>query len=199
MPAKTKKKKKKRTGLAAISSKELIDRLAEAARIGALFIEGEDVQNLLVPEAREWTDPDDINYDGSVGAAVKKTLLRIEQVDPAFPYHAILWRRRPDDPGKAEVMLAGSMNSSYSIGKRENPPIMPELRKVFDTGRPAVKRGSNASWERTAKFRFGHAWLMAYDSLLRANKRIVSYFYPIRDSREDVVAALELTCVGSDG
>jgi hypothetical protein len=182
----------------AITSEELIERLATAARIGALFIEGEDVQNLLVPEARDWTDPDDINYDNEVGVRVKKTLLRIEQIDSTFPYHAIVWLQRQSD-GKAEIMLAGSMNSSLSLGKRENPEMFPELRKVLEKGKPAVKRMSNRQWEETARFRFGHAWLMSHDSLLRAGKRIVSYFQPIYDSRDEVVAALELTCVGSDG
>ncbi|MCG3179196.1 MAG: hypothetical protein BIFFINMI_01529 [Phycisphaerae bacterium] len=185
------------TQLAALSSRELIDRLAEVARIGALFIEGEDCENLLVPEARQWTDPDDINFDAKVAVGVKKTLLRIERIE-RFPYHAIIWRRRPDDPDRGEIMLAGSMSSSYSLGKKVNPPLLPELRRVFETGRPAVRRGRNEDWESVTQFRYGHVWLMAHDSLLRAGRRLISHFSPIRDSRDKVVAALELTCVGTD-
>lgn len=214
MAAKTKTKSKSRSSakksvrrpghradgrLGPISSKELLARLAEVGRIGSLFIEGEDVANMLRPECREWTDPDDINFDASVAVPVKKTLLRIEKIDPGIVYHAILWRRRTDDPGKVEVMMAGSMNSSYSIGKRSNPAIWPEIQKCLEQGVGVPKTGSNPSWENTAGFRYGHVWLLAHDSLLRAGGRIISYFQPIRDSREDVAGALELTCIGTDG
>jgi hypothetical protein len=180
-----------------MSSRELLDRLGEAARIGALFIEGEDCINALTPESRTWTNADDINFDAAVAVPLKKTLLRIERIE-RFPYFAILWRRRPDDPQRVEVLLAGSKNSALGGGKGQCPPIFPALRKVFDKGKPAEMAVSRPQWESSTTFRFGHVWIVDNDSLLRSGKRVVSVFVPIRDSLEQVVAALELTCVGTD-
>jgi hypothetical protein len=125
-------------------------------------------------------------------------LLRIEMIE-RFPYFAILWRRRPDDPERVEVILAGRMNSPLDQGKGKCPPMFPALRQVFERGKPASVAVKNFKYDASAKFRYGHVWIADNDSLLRSGKRVVSYFHPIRDSREDVVAALELSCVGSDG
>jgi len=129
---------------------------------------------------------------------LKKTLLRIEKIQTDFPVYAIVWRRRPDDPGRVEVVMAGRMNSPFDAGKGKCPPMFPAIRQVFDKGRPAVATMSNAVYESVGSFRYGHVWIAANDSLLRAGRRVVSCFHPVRDSRDDVVAALEIACVGTD-
>ena len=193
------KKKVAKPAAAALSSKELVARLAEVARIGALFIEGEDVINALQPECRQWKLADDINFNAAVAVPLKKTLLRIEMIEK-FPYYAIVWRRRPDDPKLAEPILAGRMNSPYNLGKNQCVPIFPALRQALDRGRPASAAIKDTEFEKSSVYRYGHAWLVCHDSLLRAGKaaRVISYFHPILDSRDEVVAALELACVGRD-
>ena len=199
--AKTKRKvatrrapKARRTGLAAMTDRQVLDRLAEVGRIAALFIEGEDVIEALRPECRTWTDADDINFDAAVAVPLKKTLLRIEQIEP-FTYYAILWVRRNDDPSRVEVILAGRRNSVLDHGKGQRPPIFGALRTVFDRGRPASIARKDPKLPEVG---YGHGWIVRNDSLLRAGHRLISYFQPIRDSRENVVAALELTTVGMD-
>ena len=204
MPARTRSTRKSKpkarpaAGSAATMTRtELLGRLAEVARVGSMFIEGEDCVNLFTPASRTWTKADDINYDARVALPLKKTLLRIERIE-RFPYYAILWRRRPDMPDRVEILLAGRMNSALDQGKGTCPLIFPQLRTVFEKGRAASLTLSDSKFEEAAGFRYGHVWLARNDSLLRAGKRIVSHFSPIRDSREQIVAALELTCVGSD-
>ncbi len=178
----------------AVRGAELMERLARAARIGALFIEGEDCIDALYPESRQWTLADDINYNPAVGVPLKKTLLRIEQIE-TFPCFAVLWRRRPDDAGRVEVILAGRMNSSYDEGKGKCPKIFPALKTVFDRGRAATAACSDRTFESTSLFRFGQVRVPRGDRLATGGKPVVSHFEPIRDSREQVVAALELTAV----
>ena len=201
--AKSRRPASKRSGgrggpITRLTSKQVQQRLAEVARIGALFLEGEDVLNALMPEARAWTLADDINFDPAVAVPLKKTLLRIEKIETQFPVYAIVWRRRPDDAARVEIVLAGRMNSSFDQGKGKCPPMFPALKRVFDKGQPAAVAQSNESFEANSSFRYGHVWIVGNDSLLRASKRIISHFEPIRDSREQVVAALEITCVGTD-
>jgi len=180
----------------AIAPGDLIARLKHVAHVGEIFIDGDACEAALRPAARDWTDGDDIDYDFDVGAPIKRTLLRLERVEP-FPYCAILWRRRPDDATKAEVLLAGRAGSPYGRGPT---PMPPPLRKALVDGKMAVGRIPRSKYKAMLGRLYGHVWMVDFDSLARSGRpNVISVFAPIRNSNDEIVAALELATVGRDG
>lgn len=180
----------------AISTKELVERLKSVAHVGQLFIDGDACEEALRPAARAWTSGDDIDYDFEVAVPIKQTLLRLEEVED-FPYQAVLWRRRPDDPKKVEVLLAGRMGSPYGRGPI---PLPAPLKSALVQGKVAVASMSAPAYEHSLGERYGHVWVVDHDSFLRSgHASVISVFAPIRNSDDELVAALELSCVGRDG
>jgi len=164
--------------------------------VGQLFIEGDACEEALRPAARAWTSGDDIDYDFEVAVPIKQALLKLEQVED-FSYEAVLWRRRPDDPNQAEVLLAGRMGSPYGRGPIRMPGA---LKQALVQGKVAVASVSAPAYEHSLGQRYGHVWVVDHDSLLRSgHSSVISVFAPIRNSDDELVAALELSCVGRDG
>jgi hypothetical protein len=175
---------------------DYIERLKRVAALGQLFIDGDDCEAVLRPAARTWTSGDDIDYDFDVSTPLKQTIFRLERVE-SFVYEAVLWRRRPDDPKKAEVLLAGRKGSPYGRGPM---PMFAALRQALVAGRSALGVLSRTDYLKRLNPASGHVWMADRESLLRTGlDRIVSVFVPIRNSLGETTAALELACVGRDG
>ncbi len=98
---------------------------------------------------------------------MRRALLRIERLCDLDPQSAV-WRRRPDRPGMADLVLAGQTYTSQYSGWGKFPIPIPEAMGRAFAGEPAS------------------AW--------REDGRWLSVFTPVRDSLDDVVGVLEL-CV----
>jgi len=90
------------------SRRGLAAKIAEIARIGALFIDGDYVEAIFASGA-EWTSGDDINFAHAPYIDVKRTVLRIERIGP-FRCFATVVRLRTDDRAKAEAVVCGMRN-----------------------------------------------------------------------------------------
>lgn len=175
---------------------DLVARLKHVAHVGQLFIDGDACERALRPAARAWTSGDDFDYDFDVATPLKQTLMRLERIED-FPYTAVIWRRRPDDESKAEVLLAGRLGSPFGRGPLKMPAA---LRRALVDGRVAVARLSAAAYDRGIPRRYGHVWQADHDAFLRTGlPQVVSVFAPLRNSHDDLVAALEVATTGHDG
>ncbi|MFD2334326.1 hypothetical protein ACFSR7_34215 [Cohnella sp. GCM10020058] len=146
--------------------------LMEIARLGALFLPGDCLEDVMPPERREYplrvagTDSefalgDEIDFVEDHFNALKRVLLLTERIDPLRRPYTALWIRRPENPALGEIMIAGGALPSEGSGIM---PLWPEILRAF-SGRP-TRRDRGA----------GH-----------------TIYYPVRNSDEDIVGVLELT------
>ncbi|QHT61358.1 hypothetical protein GXP70_16270 [Paenibacillus lycopersici] len=145
--------------------------LMEVARIGALFLPGDSLEEVMPPERRayplrvqsgnEFALGDEIDYDEHHFNALKRVLLLTERIEPSRKPSTALWIRRPESPARVEVMVAGRSlpHEGYQI-----QPAWPELIRAFE--------GLPTRWDRP----FG-----------------TTVYYPIRNSDEDIVGVLEVS------
>jgi hypothetical protein len=143
----------------------------EIARIGSLFISGDCLEDVMPPDRKEYplkvtgggrfALSDEIDFDEDNFNELKKTLLRIERIDPSRSLTSALWIRRPENADLGEVMVAGKGLPSEGYGIIE---LWPELIRAL-SGRPT--------------------------RLIRAHCETI--YYPIRNSDEEIVGALELS------
>lgn len=103
-------------------------RLAEIARIGALFVDGDALETVFA-SGRDWTSGDDVNFAHAPFIEVKRTVLKIERIGD-FRYFAAACLVRQDDPTKAEAVVCGMRND---LGIRP-VPMTPAMRKCVKTG-----------------------------------------------------------------
>jgi len=140
-------------------------RLLELARVALALLDVDAVRDCILPAARVEISPDDFGYDIDLCNTVRRSLLRLERLSDLAPEVAI-WRLRPDKPGLADLVLAGTEYTHQFSGWEKFPiPIPPAMQTAFE-GRPA--------------------------SVSSADGRSLSVFAPLRDSLDDVVAVLEL-------
>ena len=145
--------------------------VAEVARIGLLFLDGDALEHILRDTVS--TDQDDIDYDYDSFNCLKITLMRIERIRPDLRLFAALWQFRPDNPGAAAAVVCGSKkccgvgpilwppaNAPYWVAQ----PAAPELLKAFQSSN-AVQRlwSGGASW-----------------------------YFPVKDSDDEITGVLEL-------
>ena len=109
-------------------TRNLAVRLKEVARIGALFIEGDFLEQVFA-SGRDWTSGDDINFAHAPYIELKRTVLRIEQI-PDFRCFATLALIRRDDPAKAEAVVCG-MRNPFGITP---VPMTPAMRRCIEKG-----------------------------------------------------------------
>ncbi|PYI54812.1 hypothetical protein [Paenibacillus flagellatus] len=110
--------------------------LMEIARIGALFLSGDWIEEALPPKYRAYPNGDELDFEEIPYNAVKRTLLLTERIDPSSGAIAAVWVRRPDDPDKGEVLVAGK---ALPI---EGPDIIvlgAEIRRAF-SGLPTRRK-----------------------------------------------------------
>ena len=116
------------------SRQNLARKLAEIARIGALFIDGDALDNVFA-SGRDWTSGDDINFRHGPYIEVKRTVLRIERIGD-FRYFAAVSLVRQDDPAKCEAIVCGMRND---LGIRP-VPMTPAMRRCVRKAEIAVER-----------------------------------------------------------
>lgn len=165
--------------------------LAEVARIGQMFVDGDLCRKVWQPYAETFMKGDDMDYNPETTVPLKKTLLRLERLG-RIPCCTALWRRRPDLPDSGEVLLCGSLSSPQGGEKPANrgyqpPPMTKELQQVFLKGRSA--------WRLDQKSRA--IPLQAARGINVPAKGIkasttVQFFVPVKDSMGEIAAALEV-------
>ncbi len=170
--------------------------LAAIARLGQMFIEGDECRKMYTPDSQAFMSGDDLNFDAGVTAPIKKHLLRLEQLC-RIPISTTLWRRRPDLPDCGEAHLFGSVRAFDAVKSPPNRGYRPqkmfrELRRVFLEGKPAWK---------TVDSRPGAELLIDRGLFLPTKETnpnpTVRYFVPIEDSMGEVAAALEVFTIAS--
>jgi hypothetical protein len=85
----------------------MVGDLMDIAYIGSLFLEGDDLEDVMVPHRRVYTNGDDIDFDEERFNRLKITLLRIERIAPIFNVLTALWVKRPDNDQLCEILVAG--------------------------------------------------------------------------------------------
>lgn len=103
-------------------------KLAEIARIGALFVDG-DAADTIFASGRDWTSGDDINFAHGPFIDLKRTVLKIERIADFRTFAAVALVRQ-DDPSKAEAVVCGMSNT---LGVRP-VPMTPAMKKCVKTG-----------------------------------------------------------------
>ncbi|TLS52690.1 hypothetical protein FE782_08660 [Paenibacillus antri] len=146
--------------------------LLEIARIGALFLQGDQLEDVMPPERREYPlrvanspNPfavgDEIDFVEDHFNALKRVLLLTERIDPRRSPLTALWIRRPEQPTHGEVMVAGSGLPREGSHIQE---LWPEILRAFS--------GLPTRWDREGG---------------------TTVYYPIRNSDEDLVGVLEVS------
>lgn len=102
--------------------------LAEIARIGALFMDGDALDDIFA-SGRDWTSADDINFRHGPFIEVKRTVLKIERIGD-FRYFALVAIIRQDDPKKVEAVVCGVRND---LG-RAPVPMTAAMRQCVKKG-----------------------------------------------------------------
>mgnify|MGYP001167488737 CR=1 FL=1 len=143
--------------------------LMEIARIGALYIPGDVLEEVMPPERHEYPKlavkggkfalGDEIDFAEGPFNTLKRLLLLTERIDEGRRTATALWIRRPEDPGSVEVMVAGRALPQEGYGIL---PIWPEIARAF-AGRPTRLRRPDGE----------------------------TVYYPIRNSDEEIVGVLE--------
>ncbi|HUT34124.1 MAG TPA: hypothetical protein VNE39_11630 [Planctomycetota bacterium] len=103
------------------TTRALAARLKEVARIGALFVEGDFLEEVFA-SGRDWKSGDDINFAHAPYIELKRTVLRIERIAD-FRCFATLALIRRDDPAKAEAVVCG-MRNPFGIAPVPMTPAM---------------------------------------------------------------------------
>ncbi len=176
-----------------LTVQQIAAELAEVARVGEIFVDGEQVKSAWMPYAETFMRGDDMDYNEVATVPLKKTLLRLERLC-RVPCSTVIWRRRPDDPGSGEALLLGSYGCPQSGDKPANrgykPPRMSkELAAIFVKGKGKVikvDRGPQA-----------HLHRMNIRSLSVPTRGLkgmaaVQVYVPVKDSMGEVVGVLEV-------
>jgi hypothetical protein len=171
---------------------EIKQELAEVARIGQVFVDGDLCRQVWQPYAEKFMKGDDMDYNPVTTVPLKKTLFRLERIS-RVPCCTTLWRRRPDFPDSGEVLLFGFLSSPIGGDKPSNrgyrpPKMTPELEQVFLKGKCAwrVDRKSRAirlHAERGLRVPCGKGL---------PSSAALELFVPIKDSMGAIAAALEV-------
>jgi hypothetical protein len=103
---------------------------ADVGCIALLFIDGDRLENVLLDKFGH-TDYDFDNFN-----ALKKTLMKVERINPSLDLTAVLWQLRPDNPDVALPVVCG--NAFPMEGWQCSRPNA-ELRAAFDGGICTVK------------------------------------------------------------
>jgi len=171
---------------------EIKRELAEVARIGQVFVEGDLCRRAWKPHAVHFMKGDDMDYDPVATVPLKKTLLRLEKIG-RVPCGTTLWRRRPDLPDRGEALLFGRVAGSPDGGDKPanrgyQPPLLSkELKQVFLKGKAAWKMNS-----KTPAVRLHPPRGIGVAARGLKASTTVQLLVPIKDSMGEIAAALEV-------
>lgn len=102
--------------------------LIDIARIGALFLVGDQLEEVMPLRSRQYTDTDDIDYVDDYFNELKRVLLLTERIDPSKDVLTALWVLRTDREDACEVMIAGKRLPREGFMIHD---IWPELKRAF--------------------------------------------------------------------
>jgi hypothetical protein len=178
-------KKAKTLSLAAVKRE-----LAEVARVGQAFLDGDLARKVYHPHSEKFMCGDDMDFDPEAFMPLKKTMLRLERLC-RVPCATTLWRRRPDRPDRGEATIFGSYGSPHGGDKPANRgyeprPMFPELARAFLRGKPG--------WKLTRDWRAGSMAERGLGVRIAGVKRptFVELFVPVKDSMGEIAAVLEV-------
>jgi hypothetical protein len=177
----------------AMSLDDVKRELAEVARIGQVFVDGDLCRKIYRPIGETFTNGDDIDFEPATCVPLKQTLMKLEGL-ARIPCVCALWRRRPDMPKVGEPTLFGSYASpmhiyrppmSGSTKKFEPPEMFAELKEAF-RGRAVWKITPSATAITAARRGFGAPVRGV------APSTFIELFVPIKDSMGAIAAVLEV-------
>lgn len=152
--------------------------VADVARIGLLFLDGDALEQALNDHAS--ADQDDIDYDHEKFNSLKITLLRIERIRPELRLFAALWQARPDNPGIVAPAVCGSKRSCGP-----GPILWPPAAAPYWVAQPAHPDMTRA--------------LTTGEAVQRLWPGGVSWYFPVRNSDGEIAGLLELRRFAPDG
>lgn len=172
---------------------EIAAELAETARIGEVFVDGELVKEAWMPYAREFMCGDEMDFNEVATVPIKKTLMRLERLC-RVPCSTVIWRRRADYPDSGEPLLIGAYGDPLSCdkpaGSGYRPPVMtPELAAVFLKGKSRVIK---VDTDHQAHMHVLHTRGISVPTRGLKGHAEVQVYAPIKDSMGDVVGVLEV-------
>jgi len=177
-----------------LSMAELKRELAEVARVGQMFLDGDLARRVYHPHAVNFLCGDDMDFDPQAFMPLKKTLLRLERL-ARVPCATTLWRRRPVSPGKApdrgEALIFGGFGSPHGGSKPANRGYQPE--KMFPELARAFLKGQNA-WKVTRSRGAGYMAERGLGVKVKGLKgpAFIELFVPVKDSMGEIAAVLEV-------
>jgi hypothetical protein len=183
-----------------LTVKEISAELAEVARAGSIFVDGELVKEAYMPYARAFTCGDDMDFNPVATVPLKKTLMRLELLS-RVPCATTVWRRRPDDPKSGEALLSGFASSPQAGDKPANrgykfPPMSRELAEVFLHGRQCVVKVDRKVERAVLTMRTRGRSVPAKGL---KGSAMVQVYSPIKDSLGEVVGVLEVFAAAVGG
>jgi len=173
---------------------EVKEELAEVARIGQMFVDGDLCRKALQPYAETYMTGDDMDFNPETCVPLKKTLMRLDRLSRVACATA-LWRRRPDFPEVGEALIFSSVGSPLGSQKPPNrgykpPKMVAEMATAFVKGKPAWRIVRNTKETGTMIDRGLSAPVRS-----PAGTRTVELFVPVKDSMGEIAAVLEVFTV----
>jgi len=172
--------------------------LAEVARIGQAFVDGDLCRKIYRPIGETFTNSDDIDFAPETCVPLKQTLMRLERL-ARVPCICSLWRRRPDRPEVGEPTLNGSFASPMHVYR---PPMSGAKRKFAPPkmfAELAAAFAGRATWKITPSPAATVAAGRGFGASVRGVRApaFIEIFVPVKDSLGEVAAVLEVfTAVG---
>jgi hypothetical protein len=164
--------------------------LAEVARVGQMFMDGDLARRVYHPHAECFMKGDDMDFNPEAFLPLKKTMMRLERL-ARIPCGTTLWRRRPDMPECGEAAIYGCFASPLGGSKPANrgyqpQPMFPELAAAFLKGR--------CTWKTTPA---RSADIMAERGMGAAVRGVngpafIEHFVPVKDSLGEIAGVLEV-------
>ena len=173
-----------------LSHAEVKRELAEVARVGQMFLDGDLVYEAYHPHSKTFMCGDDMDFNPEAFLPLKMTMLRLERLS-RVKCATTLWRRRPDMPDRGEAVVLGSYGSPHAGDKPaahgyQPKPMFPELASAFLKGRAAWKITRVPGAKNIAERGMGVK--------IRGLKVpvFVELFVPVKDSMGEISGVLEV-------
>lgn len=126
------------------------------ARIGLIFLDGDSLEGVML-------DPyGPTDYDFNLFNDCKKTIMKIERINPQVDISVFLWQKRADNPNFVLPVIAGKQ---LPITGWLKTPMTDSMRSAFGGGFGTIENRPEGG---------------------------KSYFYPVRNSDAEIIGVMEL-------
>ncbi len=130
--------------------------IENVARIGLMYLDGDKLEGILLDRHGD-TDYDFENFN-----EVKKSIMKLERINPDLNLSAFLWRLHPDNKNMVIPVVAGN---ALPVEGWQRIKANEVIKAVFETGEKKV---------------------------MNRTETLSSYYYPVRNSDDEIVGVLEL-------